>query len=298
MTGSRHTGDLIGPLCIVGAMVLTGTTGTAQALGPDDIDAIAVGVFRLLLGGPVLLALSLRGVPFRNLPFRNMAVAAVAMAAYQPLFFGGTARAGVAVGTIVTMASAPVFAGLLETVLLHRRPDARWTAATAVAVVGVILVMAPPGGEAFGRTGTLLSLGAGLAYATFAMATKHVVADHSPTAVMGVALTAAGILLAPLLLIADVGWVATGRGTLSVLHLGLLATAAAYVLYGRGLARVPVAETTTLSLVEPVMAAGLGLLVLGEAFTWPMAVGALLVGGSLLVVGTSDRATAGRPGIG
>ena len=237
MTGSRHTGDLIGPLCIVGAMVLTGTTGTAQALGPDDIDAIAVGVFRLLLGGPVLLALSLRGVPFRNLPFRNMAVAAVAMAAYQPLFFGGTARAGVAVGTIVTMASAPVFAGLLETVLLHRRPDARWTAATAVAVVGVILVMAPPGGEAFGRTGTLLSLGAGLAYATFAMATKHVVADHSPTAVMGVALTAAGILLAPLLLIADVGWVATGRGTLSVLHLGLLATAAAYVLYGRGLAR-------------------------------------------------------------
>ena len=61
---------------------------------------------------------------------------------------------------------------------------------------------------------------------------------------------------------------------------------------------MPVAETTTLSLVEPVMAAGLGLLVLGEAFTWPMAVGALLVGGSLLVVGTSDRATAGRPSIG
>ena len=65
----------------------------------------------------------------------------------------------------------------------------------------------------------------------------------------------------------------------------------AYVLYGRGLAQVPVAETTTLSLVEPLVAAILGLAVLGEEFSGSMAVGALLVAGALLFVGSSRRAT-------
>ena len=75
------------------AMVLTGTTGTAQALGPDDIDPTAVGALRLLVGGPALLAISARHLRGRRLPWRPMAVAAVAMAVYQPFFFGGTARA-------------------------------------------------------------------------------------------------------------------------------------------------------------------------------------------------------------
>ena len=110
---------------------------------------------------------------------------------------------------------------------------------------------------------------------------------------MGVALTGAGLLLAPALLVVDLGWVASGRGMGAVLHLGLLATAAAYVLYGRGLARVPVAETTTLSLVEPVVAATLGLVVVGEAFSASMGMGALLVAGALLAVGSSSRATSG-----
>jgi DME family drug/metabolite transporter len=108
---------------------------------------------------------------------------------------------------------------------------------------------------------------------------------------MGVALTGAGVLLAPALLVVDLDWLASGRGAGAVLHLGLAATALAYFLYGRGLARVPVAETTTLSLVEPVVAATLGLAVVGEAFTGSMAVGAALVAGALLVVGSSDRAT-------
>ena len=292
MTTTRGSGHLTGPLLIAAAMVLTGTTGTAQALGPDGIDPTAVGALRLLIGGPALLAFSYRGLRGQRLPWRPMLVAAVAMAAYQPLFFGGTDRAGVAVGTIVTMASAPVFAGLLGPLLGRGLPDLRWTAATALAVGGVVLVAAPTGGADTGPVGPLFSLGAGLSYAVFAHATKDVVARHPPAAVMAVALTGAGVLLLPLLMRADVSWVATAGGTASILHLGLFATAGAYALYGRGLARVPVAETTTLSLVEPLVAALLGLLVLGERFTGPMAVGAVLVTVGLMAVGSSARSTA------
>ncbi len=298
MTGRAGLGRYAGPLYVAAAMGLTGTTGTAQALAPDDVDPTAIGILRILLGGPVLVALSARRLQASRraagpLPLAPMVMAAVAMAVYQPCFFGGTARSGVAVGTIVTMASAPVFAGMIEPLLGRARPDLRWCLATAVAVVGVVLVVDPSGGMAGGATGPLLSLGAGLAYATFAHATKEVVAVHPPTAVMGVALTGAGLLLAPALLVVDLDWVASGRGTGAVLHLGLLATAAAYVLYGRGLARVPVAETTTLSLVEPVVAATLGLVVVGEAFSASMGLGALLVASALLAVGSSSRATSG-----
>jgi DME family drug/metabolite transporter len=115
---------------------------------------------------------------------------------------------------------------------------------------------------------------------------------------MAVALTGAGLLLLPLLARADVSWVATVGGTATVLHLGLFATAGAYALYGQGLARVPVAETTTLSLVEPVVAALLGLLVLSEPFTGVMATGAVLVAVGLVAVGRSTRDPASSDGTG
>ena len=43
MTTTRGSGHLTGPLLIAAAMVLTGTTGTTLALGPDGIDPTAVG---------------------------------------------------------------------------------------------------------------------------------------------------------------------------------------------------------------------------------------------------------------
>jgi len=296
VSDGRQSTRFAGPLYVAAAMGLTGTTGTAQALAPDDVDPTAIGILRLLVGGPGLVALSARRLRASHraagsLPVGPMLVAMAAMAAYQPCFFGGTARSGVAVGTIVTMASAPLFAGILEPLLGRDRPDLRWCLTTAVAVVGVVLVVDPSRGADGGATGPLLSLGAGLAYAAFAHATKEVIAVHPPTAVMGVALTGAGLALAPALVVVDLDWLATGRGAGAVLHLGLVATTLAYVLYGRGLSRVPVAETTTLSLVEPLVAAILGLAVLGEAFSASMAVGAVLVVGSLLVVGSSRRAT-------
>ena len=63
-------------------------------------------------------------------PRLALGLAAGGMAAYQPLFFGGVARTGVAVGTMVGIGSAPVFAGLLGLLLRGERPGRRWAAAT------------------------------------------------------------------------------------------------------------------------------------------------------------------------
>ena len=60
MSRSRQSTRFAGPLYVAAAMSLTGTTGTTQALAPDDVDPTAIGILRLLLGGPGLVALSAR----------------------------------------------------------------------------------------------------------------------------------------------------------------------------------------------------------------------------------------------
>jgi drug/metabolite transporter (DMT)-like permease len=72
LTAARGSRNLAGPLLIATAMALTGTTGTAQALGLDDMDPTAIGALRLVIGGPALLAISYRGLRGLPLPWRPL----------------------------------------------------------------------------------------------------------------------------------------------------------------------------------------------------------------------------------
>ncbi len=90
-----------------------------------------------------------------------------------------------------------------------------------------------------------------------------------PDAVTAVAFFGGALLLAPLLFFVDLAWLAQPRGVLVALQLGLVATALAYMLYIRGLMSLPTATAVTLALAEPLTAATLGVLVLGEQLTVP-----------------------------
>ncbi len=75
----------------------------------------------------------------------------------------------------------------------------------------------------------------------------------------------------------DLRWAIETDGLLVVLHLGLVATAMAYLLFARGLRTVPAVHAVTLSLAEPLTAATLGILVLKEHPTMTSASGMGLV---------------------
>jgi DME family drug/metabolite transporter len=68
------------------------------------------------------------------------------------------------------------------------------------------------------------------------------------------------------------------------LFLGIVPTALAYVLFARGLRRLSAAETSTLTLAEPLTAGLLGAAVLGERLTAVSGCGAGLVLAGLLVL--------------
>lgn len=282
-----------GQCFVLAAAVLWGTTGTAQAFAPQGTQPAVVGAVRLAIGGIALLVLAAtRGVlqGGKRWPVMATAFAAGSMAAYQLCFFAAVARTGVAVGTMVAIGSAPILAGVLGFLVRGERPSRRWAVATALAVLGCGLLITASGSVSVDALGLVLALGAGVAYATYAVAGKRLLEERPPDAVMAVVFCLGAVFLSPLLFMADLKWLTQARGLAVALHLGLIATATAYTLFARGLSAVPVATAVTLSLAEPLTAGILGLVVLGERLTASALLGVGLLFGGLawLSLGNED----------
>lgn len=301
---------MLAVLAVLAAAVLFGTTGTSQALGPEGTTPLSIGVMRLVVGGTVLAAigftLARRRVRRRPnpLPTRRaialMAVTGICLAAYQPLFFLGTARGGVAVGTVIALGSAPVIAGLLEWALTRRLPSATWLFATILATAGVVVLGV--GGAAGGSGGTdplgiLGSVGAGASFAVFANAQRRLMdAGWDPFTVAGaMGAWSAGVAVLALPFV-DVSWVTDPGGLTMTLWLGIATIAIAYTLFTWGLERLTAATAATLTLAEPLTASVLGIAVLGERLS-PLAIGGLVIlaGGLVLLAWGARRGSRQGP---
>ncbi len=295
--GPTDSGPQRARLLVVGAAVLWGTTGTAQALGPDGASSIAVGAARNVVGAVTLLGVAaLRGRLVggaRHLERRPLLLAAAATATYQLCFFGGVRLAGVAVGTVVGVGSGPIWGGLLGWLGRGERPGRRWALATALALAGAALLATSQGNEGDGvdPLGILLALGAGLTYAAFALWSKDLTDRHDPDLVMTWVFAVSAILLLPIGLAAGIGPLVSGDGAVMVLWLGVGSLAVAYLLFGRGIAGVTVATATTLSLAEPLTATILGVTILDEHLTGPAVAGMALVFAGLAALAVTRRPT-------
>lgn len=271
-------------LAVLFAAVCFGTTGTAQALGPDGTEPLAVGAARILVGAALLLLVA-RGALGGSWAWRPLAFGGIGVAAYQLAFFQAVEDTGVAVGTVVAIGSGPAFAGLLGRLVNGERLTRRWGLATALACAGVALLVGGGEGADVSAAGVGLALGAGASYATYTVAAKALLTDgHAPEAVMARAFGLGAVLLLPVLVATGGGGLGSWGGLALVLFLGAIPTALAYVLFARGLQRLTSGETATLTLAEPLTATLLGILVLSERPGALTGAGAALVLGGLLVL--------------
>ena len=279
---------------VVLAAALWGTTGTVRSFIPAS--PVAVGAARLLIGGAFLFAMAVRSGGLRPLTNRGLrtclvlTLGAVLASVYQLAFFSAVARTGVATGTVVTIGSGPVFAGLLSWLLRMGSPTQRWIISTIGAVAGCAALTA--GGHTAGvePLGIALALLSGFGYASYATVASFLITRGDDSrAVLGVLFGGAGVLTLPMLFLSGAGWLLTGTGSLATVYLGVITTGVGYLLYGRGLRTTPVAVATTITLAEPAVAAVLGLFVLGEHLG-PVAGGGLaLLAASLLILAFPSR---------
>ncbi|MQY02457.1 DMT family transporter [Actinomadura macrotermitis] len=280
------------------AACLWGTTGTVRTFAPDA-GSVSVAAVRIVLGGLVLAALAAgtaRGAGLRRLlrtrrDLPLLALGAVTIAVYQTAFFCAAARTGVAVGTVVTIGSAPAFTGALG-LLFRRAPlGRRWLLSTAGAVTGCAALVA--GGGADGGADPLgigLALLSGLSYAVYATVASVLIGrGHQDRAVAGALFAGAGALMLPILLAQPPAWALTASGAIIALYLGGIATGGSYLLFARGLRTVTAATATTLTLAEPAVAAVLGMAVLGERLGGVALTGLALLAASLVVLVAPTR---------
>lgn len=295
-----------GRLLVLASAICFGTTGTTQALGVPGAPPVAVGAGRIAVGAAGLLlvawwlARSARPAR-RRLPLRpEVLVGALGVAAYQPAFFLAVKSTGVAVGTVVALGSAPVITGALAPLAGQGRPDRRWATATALAAAGLVILTVGGGAAEVRVTGVLLAVGAATSYAAYTLSVKRLLDGGTPPETAIATVFAGGaVLLAPLLFVLPVAWMATPRGAAEVAFLGLVPTTLAYVLFVRGLRSVTAAETATLTLAEPLTAAALGVLVLDEHLAPATVAGGVLLLAGLIALGhrrTAREETAGQQG--
>jgi DME family drug/metabolite transporter len=270
-------GTTYGSACVLAAAVLWGTTGTAAALAPD-VGSLAVGAAAMGIGGLLQATAALRVVRTHRgglaAQWRTVAVAAGAVAVYPLAFYSSMRLAGVAVGTVVSIGSAPVAAALIERVVDRHPLSRRWALGAAAGVLGVLALALARTGHADPGTGTgnahpvlgiALGLLAGLTYALYSFGAARLMRSGLPSrGVMGAIFGLGGVLLMPVLLLTGAPIVETGHNLAVVAYLAVVPMFVGYLLFGRGLAAVSASTATTLSLLEPAVAAAIAVLVLQE----------------------------------
>ncbi len=149
-----------------------------------------------------------------------------------------------------------------------------------VGLIGVaVLVGLDVGGDALGVLGAAMVLVAAVCYAVSALLIKRLAAVPSLGSA-AVTVTAAAVVLAPLALTHLPNQLPDGPVLGSLLALGVLCTALAYVVYYSLIGEAGATRASLVTYVNPAVAVLLGVLVLGE----PLTVGTL-VGFGLILVG-------------
>lgn len=290
-TSRGRTGS--GTPLILAAATLWGTTGTVASFAPAGASPLAIGAGTMGIGGLLTLALAGRSAlaVLRRGPqvLRWALLGALGVVIYPLAFYTSMAWAGVAVGTVVSLGCAPVFAALLERVLDGAVLTRRWVAATGAAAGGcALLVVAGGHGPSDGaRVPAAVALGllAGAAYAGYAYYAGRLIRHgHSSRAAMGALFGLGAVLLVPLFALTGGELLASDRGLAVVGYLAVIPMCLAYLLFGAGLVRVRASAATVLTLFEPVVAAALGVAVVGERLNpWGWGGVALVVAGLLML---------------
>ena len=273
-----------GLACLVSAGVLWGTGGLFGSLlgHAAGLNPLAVAATRLLVGGALVVAFLLMTGrrrpsgwrPSGRAAWTRIAVTGALSALFQACYFAAIALTSVSLATLVTIGGTPVIVAVVERFTGHRDLGRSGLLTMAAALAGLGLLVGFPGGgltETAMLAGTGLSLASAAGFAAVTLIGGLPVDGLDDLGVNGYGFLLGGVALLPAAVVTGGFGVRpglTGGDALAaagwLLALGLGPTAVAYVLYYRGLRTAPASTAALLSLLEPLTAAVIAAVFLGD----------------------------------
>jgi probable blue pigment (indigoidine) exporter len=264
---------------------------TTELLPPDH--PLFAALMRSLPLGLLAVALS-RTLPRGEWWWKAAILGVLNIGAFFPLLFLAAERLPGGVAATLGSAQPLIVAGLAVAVL--RESPSPWRFAWGTAgVLGVGMVVLGPG-AGLDTTGVIAGLGGAVAMATGVTLTKRWgrPAGVGPLTLTGWLLSSGGLFLLPLVLVFEGAPAHIDAPAVSgYLWLATVGGLVAYVLWFRGIGRLPVTATALLGLLSPLVAALLGTLLLSEVFT-PIQVAGFALALAALVAGQFDPVRAGE----
>jgi drug/metabolite transporter (DMT)-like permease len=199
-----------------------------------------------------------------------------------PFLLWAYAALSVTAGVLsVLNATSPMWGALCAAVLLRERMSARRMVGLAIGIVGVALVTRPTGGAVLHYPAVAAALVAAFSYGLIATYIRRWARDVPSRGMATGSQLAAGALLIPLIPLWPPAAAPTPLVAASMLALGLVCGAIAYLLYFRLIADIGATRALTVTYLIPVFGVLWGALFLGETVSLSM-----LAGGVLVILGT------------
>ena len=242
------------------------------------------------MAAAVLLALQARQLRTLTSAVRDrpgiLILLGVALGAYQALYFVSVAAIGVSIATMVSLGVAPVCVAIWESGAARQWPSRLAMGSLAGGVIGLVLITLGGGHTTTGARHPVLGMVSavlcGVVYAASTVLSRHA-SQTLPAMTLTTASSLFGCLaLLPVALVGGLGFSPTVSSTSYLVYIGVVATAIAYLCFYAGLQTVSGSVAAVLTLLEPLTAAALAVIVLGEP-----APALEIVGGAILLAAIS-----------
>ncbi|WP_053713824.1 DMT family transporter [Streptomyces sp. XY413] len=298
-------------LYLVVAGAAWGTAGAAASLLflASDLGPFALSFWRCAGGLVVLLGvLAVR----RSRPGRarasavpqsagSLIVTGLLFTVFQAAYFAAVRETGLAVGTVVTLGAGPVLIALGARSWMGERLGRGGVVAVVGALGGLAVLVLGSGGAEVRPIGVGWALLSAAGYAGMTLRARRLGrlgAGGDPLVTTAWSVAVGAVCLLPLAAAEGLlpHTAELGRVLWLLLYVATVPTALAYALYFTGAAAVRAATVSVIMLIEPVSAAAIAVLVLGERLTPAVVLGTVLLLAAVGALITAEsRRPAGRP---
>lgn len=286
MPSQNH--QFLGIIAVIIAAILWGTTGVSASFAPQ-VSPIAIGSMAMGVGGLLQAVIATNVIrSYRFNLYRQWSYVlcgALSVAVYPLVFYASMRMAGVTIGTVVSIGSAPLLSAVIEAIMENAKFSTKWIIGATLGVIGIALLSLSGQEHHTDQAqhphlilGIGLALLAGLTYALYSWIARYLMQQNIPSkAAMGSIFGIGGLLLMPVLFMTGSAFLASWSNAAVGIYMALVPMFIGYICFGYGLARIAASTAITITLLEPIVAAFLAVIIIKESLSIMGWIGVILV---------------------